>query len=292
MSPHPGDETRSPRTTEAPHVSAERKWGATRRRSPRGHGRQPVVRGSQPEGAPGLQWQYEPLQNLPADALATNTWLTNRLRDQVYRVVRWWLGRRFHFQVEGAEVFTQLSQFILVANHTSHLDTICLLAALPSHQRNRCYSAAAEDYFYTNAFKAQTARILANTFPFRRREDTQRSLEACTRILERGDSLLFYPEGTRSTTGQLQPFRRGIGMLVQGTPYPVVPVYLNGPYEAMAKGRLVPRPTAIHLRIGAPERFQDMPTGPDAAVVIAKRLEERVRALNRYAEQPRGGVDG
>jgi len=248
---------------------------------------QPDDEQGQPQ-QPGAEprWRYEPLQSLPADALATNTWLTNALRDRVYALIRSWLTRRFHLQVMGAEVFAQLSQFILIANHTSHLDTVCLLAVLPPHHRNRCYSAAAEDYFYTNVFKAQTARILANTFPFRRREDTQRSLEACGRILERGDSLLFYPEGTRSPTGQLQPFRRGIGMLVQGRPYPVVPAHLVGAHEALAKGRLVPRATEIQLRIGRPEQFWDAPPGLESAATIAKQLEERVRALGQALPHP------
>lgn len=224
-------------------------------------------------------WRYEPLQSLPADALATNSWLMNAMRDQVYRGLQRWLRRRFNFQVQGDEVFQRVSQFILIVNHASHLDTICLLAALPPHQRNRCYSAAAEDYFYTHIFKEQIARLLANTFPFRRHEDTQRSLEACARILERGDSLVFFPEGTRSTTGELQRFRKGIGKLVQGKPYPVIPAYLRGTYEALAKGRLHPQRTYIRLRIGSPEWFQDAPIGEDSAIDIANYLQARVQAL-------------
>ena len=224
-------------------------------------------------------WQYEPLRGLPPDALATNSRLMSAMRDHVYQWIRRWLKTRFHFQVQGDEVFQRVPQFVLIANHTSHLDTICLLAALPPHQRNRCYSAAAEDYFYTHIFKEQIARLLANTFPFRRHEDTQRSLEACARILERGDSLIFFPEGTRSPTGELQRFRKGIGALVQGKPYPVIPAHLRGTYEALAKGRLRSRPVEIRLRIGSPERFQNSPLGEAQAIDIANRLQALVKAL-------------
>lgn len=224
-------------------------------------------------------WRYEPLLTLPPDALATNSRLMNAMRDQVYRWIQRWLKKRFRFQVEGDEVFRHTPQFILIANHTSHLDTICLLAALPPERRNRCYSAAAEDYFYTHVFKEQTARLLANTFPFRRREETQRSLEACARILERGDSLIFFPEGTRSVTGALQPFRTGIGALVQGRAYPVVPTYVDGAYQALAKGRLLPHGSHIELRIGQPETFKDAPMGRESAIAIANHLYDRVRAL-------------
>ena len=224
-------------------------------------------------------WQYEPLQSLPPDALATNSWLMNAIRDQVYGWLQRWLRRRFDFQVQGDEVFQRVSQFILITNHTSHLDTICLLAVLPSVQRNRCYSAAAEDYFYTHIFKEQIARLLANTFPFRRHEDARRSLEACARILARGDSLIFFPEGTRSRTGELQRFRKGIGLLVQGKSYPVIPAYLHGTYEALAKGRLRPRKAEVRLRIGPPEYFNGAQMEETSAIEIVNYLHDRVQSL-------------
>jgi 1-acyl-sn-glycerol-3-phosphate acyltransferase len=232
-------------------------------------------------------WTYEPLQSLPPEALAANSRLMNASRDQCYRLIRWWLTRRFRFSVDGAERVARLPQCVLVANHTSHLDTLCLLAALPPAVRNRCYSAAAEDYFYTNIFKEQAARLLANTFPFRRHGDTQQSLAACVRVLARGDSLIFYPEGTRSTTGRLQPFRRGIGLLVQGTPYPVVPAHLEGAYDAMAKGRLLPKAAVIRLRFGQAECFREAPPGRESAEAIAAKLEQQVRVLGTSTQEGR-----
>ena len=234
------------------------------------------------------RWRYDSLQSLPADQLAKNSRLMNAMRDQIYVWIQRWLKRQFAFRVYGGEIFQRLRQFILIANHTSHLDTICLLAAMPSGQRNRCYSASAEDYFYTDIWKEQSARLLANTFPFRRFEDTPRSLTACTRILERGDSLIFFPEGTRSPHGQLQQFKKGIGLLVQGTRYPVIPAYLHGAYAALAKGRMVPRSARIHLRIGLPERFDDAPLGDASAIAIANHLQARVQALQeKTTAEPR-----
>ena len=225
------------------------------------------------------EWRYEPLQSLPPDALATNSWLMNAMRNHAYGWIRRWLKRRFDFQVHGDDAFQRVPQFVLIANHTSHLDTICLLAALPSMKRNHCFSAAAEDYFYTHLFKEQVARLLGNTFPFRRHEDAQRSLEACARILERGDSLIFFPEGTRSQTGDLQRFRKGIGLLVQGKPYPVIPTHLQGAHEALAKGRFRPGKAAIRLQIGSPEYFASAQPGEASAIDIANHLHDRVRAL-------------
>lgn len=229
-------------------------------------------------------WQYEPLQGLPADALATNSRLMNTLRDHVYIWMLRWLETRFDFQVEGADIFQRLQHFVLVANHSSHLDTVCLLAAMPANVRNRCYSAAAEDYFYTHLFKEQFARLIANTFPFRRRGDVVRSLAAGARILERGDSLIFYPEGTRSTSGMIQPFRKGIGLLVQGKPYSVLPTHIKGTYDALAKGRCVPRAAKIRICIGPPESFQKAPLGDNSAVEISDRLHSRVCELGQLTD--------
>jgi 1-acyl-sn-glycerol-3-phosphate acyltransferase len=215
----------------------------------------------------------------------------NVLRTVVYWWVRWWLKIQFRFQVEGGEVFRRTPQFILIANHTSHLDAICLLAALPRAKRNRCYSAAAEDYFYTNVVKEQIARLLANTFPFRRHAESRRGLEACARILERGDSLIFFPEGTRSTTGEMQRFRKGIGILVQGTRYPVIPAYLQGTGEALAKGRFYPTAARIQLRVGDPETFEDALAGEASILEITERLEARVRELGRMMANNQGDPD-
>ena len=224
-------------------------------------------------------WQYESLQSLPPEALAANSWLTNKLRNCVYVWVCFWLKKQFSFTVEGDEIFESTSQFVLVANHSSHLDTISLLAILPSKLRNHCYSAAAEDHFYSNVFKEKIARLFGNTFPFRRREDATRSLEACARILERGDCLIFFPEGTRSKTGEVQKFRKGIGKLLQGKSFPVVPIYIKGAYEALAKGRFCPKKTHINILIGSPLVFKDNTLDELSAIEIANRLESEVRRL-------------
>lgn len=225
------------------------------------------------------EWQYESTEQLPPEALAANSRLMNAMRTGTYWWVTRWLKWQFHFQVEGAEVFQRTRQFVLISNHSSHLDAVCLLAALPADLRNRCFSAAASDYFYTNIFVELAARLFANTFPFKRRTDPRRSLEACTRILERGDSMIFFPEGTRSVTGELQPFKKGIGALVQGSPYPVIPAYLHGAHRVWGKGKIAPRLARLHLKFGSPQVFETVPAGDASAEMIANRLHDMVQAL-------------
>ncbi len=203
----------------------------------------------------------------------------NTARNALYGVLRWMLRTQFSFRVEGAERLKTLRQFVLIANHSSHMDTVCLLAMLSNAQRNRCYSAAAEDYFYTNPVKALGARLFANTFAFSRMDDPNESLMACRRILERGGSLIFYPEGTRSITGELQLFRKGIGMLVQGTRHPVVPAHIAGAFEAMPKKQHWLKRAPICVRVGEPMVFADAPAGEASEIEIARQLQQHVLAL-------------
>jgi 1-acyl-sn-glycerol-3-phosphate acyltransferase len=224
---------------------------------------------------------------LPPDALAANSRFMNALRTAVYWGITRWLAWYFHFKVEGAEVFRRTPQFVLISNHSSHLDAVCLLAALPTPLRNRCFSAAASDYFYTNPIRKWAARLLANTFPFTRHTDPQGGLDACARILARGDSLIFFPEGTRSVTGELQPFKKGIGALVQGTPYPVIPAYLHGTHRVLGKGRMAPRLARLRVTFGSPQVFSAVPTGEESAERIAERLHDLVAAL-KETDAPAG----
>jgi 1-acyl-sn-glycerol-3-phosphate acyltransferase len=234
-----------------------------------------------------------PSQSPPADVLASNSPLMNGARTVLYWVLWAWLRLRNDLQVERGEVLRQAGNFVLIANHASHVDTVALLAVLPPSLRNRCFSAAAEDYFYTNWFRRLSARLFANTFPFRRQgPDARMGLEASARILTRGDSLIIYPEGTRTTTGRLQRFRKGIGLLVQGMPYAVIPVAITGTHRVMGKGSWFPRRGHIRVRVGTPETFAHAGRDDASAAAIANHLQERVRVLlGQPAVAETGGDD-
>ena len=156
------------------------------------------------------------------------------------------------------------------------MDTVCLMSILSDSQRDRCFSAAAEDYFYANPIKRFGGRLFANTFPFNRTEDPNASLAACRRILEQGCSLIFYPEGTRSTDGQIALFRRGIGAIVAGTPHPVVPVHIAGTFEAMPKNQHGLRRAPVRLTVGAPMVFRNVEQTDVGEIEIARQLQERI----------------
>src|SRR5262249_3540357 len=142
---------------------------------------------------------------------------------------------REHLPAEGS--------FVLAANHASHLDTVCLLAALPLKKLHRAFPAAAQDYFFVGVPRLAAAAIVVNALPFARQTHVRQSLDLCRQLLANpGNILVLFPEGTRSTTGRVGEFRPGIGLLIAGSTVPVVPCHLGGAFEAWPKGQTLPSP--------------------------------------------------
>ena len=183
------------------------------------------------------------------------------------------------FSVEGVtNLATSTPPLLLIANHSSHLDTPSILRALPPNLRNTTAVAAAADYFYARRPAGFAVTLAVNAFPFSREGAVRSSLEYCGDLMDRGWSILVYPEGTRSTTGALGPFRSGIGLLAVELGAPVVPIGVTGTYAAFPKGSSRPRRRAITVRFGP--ALSVSPSAGGAETVA--RLETAVRALLRH----------
>jgi len=168
---------------------------------------------------------------------------------------------------------------LFVANHTSHLDTPTVLRALPERLSARVAVAAAADYFFRDPALGAAAALALNAFPFSRGGAIGPTLEHCADLLDRRWSLLIYPEGTRTTTGALAPFREGVGLLAVELGVPVVPLRLDGLYDVLPKGRALPRRGRVTVWIGPPLRIEPgTPYGEAAA-----RIERAVRLLGAGA---------
>ena len=179
-------------------------------------------------------------------------------------------------RIEGAERLEKLTgPVLLIANHSSHVDTISLLKALPRELRGRTAVAAAADYFYRTRTGGVLASLVLNTFAFSRSGNIRASLERCGELADEGWSILICPEGTRSPDGGLLPFKGGIGLLARGLHVPVVPMAVIGGAAVLPKGALWPRRGAVSVRIGAPIRDD---FGTDTGEV-ASRLQAAVAEL-------------
>ena len=189
------------------------------------------------------------------------------------------------FEISGREHLPREGSFVLVANHSSHLDAIALLSALPLRSLHRAYPLAARDYFLANDLRFALTAIIANVMLFDRDSKGVDGLKLCKRMLdERGNVLVMFPEGTRSIDGRVGIFRRGVGLLLAGSPYPVVPCYINGTHRAWPKGALIPRPARVRLAIGEARTYERVERTDAGALHICAELRDAVLAL---ASQPR-----
>ena len=234
-----------------------------------------------------MTWSYEPAGDLD-QSLAERLRRFPREPDiAVYAgrslaalMIRCWLRLYHRFEVIGAEHLPTDSSFIMVANHASHLDTLCLLSSLPLGKLHRAFPAAAQDYFFVSAPRLAIAAVVVNALPFGRRGQIRHSLEMCRHLLENsGNILILFPEGTRTRTGQMEDFKPGIGLLAAGTKIPIVPCYLSGAFEAWPKGKTLPRPHPLRLRIGATRTYAGLPAGKEASMQVTADLQNAVAAL-------------
>jgi 1-acyl-sn-glycerol-3-phosphate acyltransferase len=131
---------------------------------------------------------------------------------------------------------------VLVANHTSHIDTPVILAALPRRLRKRTAVAAAADYFYRSKLVAAAVSLFFNTVPIERKGGGlgKQAAGHLDRLLDEGWNLLVYPEGTRRTGGTGR-VRRGAAVLANRHKLPVVPIRVTGTRAVMPPGRLWPK---------------------------------------------------
>lgn len=180
------------------------------------------------------------------------------------------------FEVEGGEGLRDFrGPSIVIANHSSHFDTPAVLSALPERIRGKILVAAAADKFYGSRKKRTWwYSLFHGTFPVTRGGGT-RQLEYPLPLFRRGWSVLIYPEGGRSRSGQVQRFRHGVAIMAMQARVPVIPVYIEGLRDVMPKGQRTPRPAAVSARIGAPVSLEGAASVPEGTAL----LEDAMRAL-------------
>src|SRR5262249_11657651 len=142
------------------------------------------------------------------------------------------------------------------------------------------YPAAAADYWFRSATGTVVAAGMLNALAMERHANPRRSLLACRKVLaESGNVLIMFPEGRRSPDGSLLAFRPGIGFLVAGTICRVVPAYSTGTDRALPRGRAVPIPHPIHVRVGPPLRFAHVQADREGFERVTAELAAAIRAL-------------
>ncbi|OFW04230.1 MAG: hypothetical protein A3I61_09600 [Acidobacteria bacterium RIFCSPLOWO2_02_FULL_68_18] len=195
-----------------------------------------------------------------------------------------------HLRVEGLEHLRQLQgPVIFASNHQSHMDVPVIFAALPGRWRGRVAPAMLKEFFtahfhpsahswrqwLTNSLNYYLACCYFNTFPIPQREvGTRHTLRYMGELVGSGASILIFPEGVRSETGTIRPFRGGIGMMASRLDVPVVPIRIDGVDRVLHPNWRMARPGRVRVAFGAPLRL-----GGDDYADLARQVEERVRLL-------------
>ena len=149
-------------------------------------------------------------------------------------------------------------QRIYFANHQSHLDWVLIWAALPRELRAATRPIAAKDYWTSSPFKHWlTSAVFNAVYVDRQRSDDQDPLEPLLEALNNGDSLVIFPEGTRSSKGEPQDFKSGLFHLAEAFPQvQLIPAWIDNVQRVMPKGEVVPVPILCSVTFGAPLQLQ------------------------------------
>ena len=234
------------------------------------------------------KWLYDSVRDVdqaPIDRLRQfprePDMLVYGLRSLSALIIRGLLQIYNHFEISGHQNLRTNRSLVIVANHCSHIDTLCLLAALPLRKLHRAFPAAASDYFFQSVPRLWAAAILVNALPFARQARVRQSLSLCRELLANpGTILIIFPEGTRSTTGEVGEFKSGIGALVAGRDVTVVPCFIDGSFQAWPKGKRFPRPRKVRLVVGTPRNYGDRRTDKNDICAIAAELRDAVNQLH------------
>ncbi|NUT78938.1 1-acyl-sn-glycerol-3-phosphate acyltransferase [Pseudomonas sp. C1C7] len=173
-------------------------------------------------------------------------WISNAL----IAVLRFLIGVTARW--EGPPDLTR--QRIYFANHTSHMDTLAIMAALPAEARVNVKPVAAADYWGKNRFLSYISQQGLNAVLIERNPAPGTNvLEPIFDVVRDGHSIIIFPEGTRSSQALPGEFKSGLFRLAETFPdVDLVPIYLENLHRSMPKGKHVPLPIICTIRIGNP----------------------------------------
>lgn len=195
-----------------------------------------------------------------------------------------WLKHIIGVSFENAGVLKEARQYIIIANHNSHFDTVTIMASLPRKNFLNTHPVAAGDYFSRSRALNFASKDILNTIHINRKrtENGLSTIDVLNGLLKNGKSLLLFPEGTRGEPGVMKDFKSGIAVLLKKNPgLPFIPVYLVG------FGRVLPKDGTLIVPLNCKVRFGDpIVPDPDLSVdEILKLTQEAVLSLRKSDER-------
>ena len=162
---------------------------------------------------------------------------------------RWFYTQALQTKVRGEAYIPQHTNFIVAANHSSHLDMGALKVSL-GDAGHELASLAAADYFFKNKWRRAYFKNLTNLVPMERSGSIRKSLGIAERVLRNGKSLVLFPEGTRSRTGEMADFLPSLGYLALHSDTGILPAYIEGAHAALPVGATIPKKRDLGVYFG------------------------------------------
>ena len=181
-------------------------------------------------------------------------------------IVRWFLKIIVGISFDKADFLTDLKQFIIVANHNSHLDTMTIMASLPKSIIPKVKPVAAKDHFGKTKLSTAFSNFFINTLLINRKRDKENPendpIHQMIAALDQGYSLILFPEGTRGQPEVEQPLKAGIALVLAQRPQvTLVPAYMRGMGKAMPKGDSLLVPFNSRMVYGQAQKIESTEIG-------------------------------
>ena len=181
-------------------------------------------------------------------------------------------GCGIRVEVQGAERINPSQNYVFVANHGSLFDIPAVVAGIPSNVRLIYKKELERIPFIGWAMYMGRTYIAINRG---QKQEAMRSMEEAARTIARGASVLVFGEGTRTTDGKLQPFKRGPFRLAVQAGIPVIPLTIKGSFRILPKGSLRPHPGTITLVVDNPI-IPPGANGKDAELHLRDQVRETI----------------
>lgn len=187
-------------------------------------------------------------------------------------------------EIEGQGNIPANRNFIVASNHASHLDMGLVKYALGVFG-DELRTLAAKDYFFDDSYRRTYFENFTNLLPMDRHGSLKKSLRLASEALRGGQSLLIFPEGTRSRDGVMTHFKPALGHLCLNEKVDLLPMYLGGTHDAMPVGAFAPKSRKLSVKIGAPitaERMLAETKGMAKSAAyrhVARTVEQAVREM-------------
>lgn len=192
--------------------------------------------------------------------------------------------------VIGAEHLERLDGgYVVVANHSSHLDAPLVFGALPRKAARYLAAGAAADYFFEVRWRKALTTLFFNAFAVERNAEGKRASQS-QRLLEAGIPILLFPEGGRARAGEFRPYKPGPFALALGTDCPVVPLALVGASSAMPRGVNWPLKgrMPVTVVIGEPMRGEPDEKPREFSDRVAAKVRELHESIAPVPPHPAG----